>query len=63
MNFDAATINMAYNLRENANEEYRTLFQNTDYEMIMSALAKRSCEWKRHPSTSKVTTFPMVSLR
>ena len=63
MNFEAATINRVYNLRDNDSEEYRVLFQNTNYEMMMRALMKEICEWKRHPSSFEVTTFPMATLR
>ena len=55
VNFDAATINRTYNTGP--------LFQNTYYEMMMRALTKGKCEWKQHPSTFEVTTFPMAALR
>ena len=63
MNFDAATINRVYNLKDDDNEEYRALFQNTNYKMMLRSFMKRRCEWKRHPSTFEVTTFPMVALK
>ena len=46
VNFDVATINMAYNLRDDDTEEYQALFRNTNYKMIMRALKKGRCEWK-----------------
>ena len=62
VNFDATMINKAYNLRDDDSEEYRCLFSNTNYKMIMRALTKGRCEWKRHASTFEVTTFPMAAL-
>ena len=63
VNFDAASINKAYNLRNNDSKEYQALFKNTNYEMMMIALTKGRCEWKLHPSTFEVTTFLMDALR
>ena len=57
MDFSATTINQMYNLVDDDSNDYMALFQDTDYQMIMRFLTKGRGVWKRHPSTSKVTTF------
>ena len=63
MEFNAATINMVYNLVDDDRDAYKALFQNIDYYMTMQALTRGRGEWKRHPSTSEVTKFLMSTLK
>ena len=63
MDFSAIAINQVYNLVDDDSDAYRALFQDTDYQMIMTFLTRRRGVWKRHPFTSKVTTFQMKALK
>ena len=62
MDFSAAMINRVYNLVDDDSDAYKALFQDIDYHMIMRSLTRSGGAWKRHPSTSKVTTFQMKAL-
>ena len=53
---------VAINLVNDDSDAYKALFQDTDYQMIMRFLTRGRGLWKRHPSTSKVTTFQMKAL-
>ena len=40
MKFDAATINMAYGLKDDDSEVYRALFRSLDYDLFIRTLTK-----------------------
>ena len=63
VDFSATAINRVYNLVDDDSKAYRALFQDTDYKMIMRFLTRGRGVWKRHPSTSEVTTFQMKALK
>ena len=43
-------------------EEYRALFADIDYELIIEELTQGQGVWRRQPSTGDFTTFQMNSL-
>ena len=59
VDFSATSINRVFNLVEDDSEAYRALFQH----MMMHILTNGRGVWKRHPSTSEVTTFLMSALK
>ena len=64
MDFSDAAINRVFNLVDDDNEAYMALFQHTDYHMMMMlVLTNGRGVWKRHSSTSEVTTFLMLALK
>ena len=63
VDFSVAMINRLYNLADNDSDAYRALFLKTDYQQLMRSLTRGHREWKRHPSTSEVTTFQMKALK
>ena len=63
MDFRAIAITRVYNMVDDDSDAYRALFQDTDYQMIMTFLTRRRGVWKRHPFTSEVTTFQMKALK
>ena len=63
VDFGARPINQIYQLRDDDNEEYRALFADTDFQVLMHELTQGLGLWRRHPLTGEFTTFPMIALR
>ena len=59
VDFSVATIKRVFNLVDDDNEAYRALFYHT----MMQVLTNSRGVWKRHPSTSEVTTYLMSALK
>ena len=61
--FDVATINRAYSLRDNDSDAYRALFQSPNYDLLLQSLSYGREPWKKKPQKSEVTTFPRAVLK
>ena len=62
MPFDEGTINRVFRLTEVDSKEFRALYRDPNYDLILQELTKESVQWSRN-ANQEVMAFPRTRLK